>query len=45
MGLARVLATSGGQDSIQPLEELSRQPDPEVSKEALRALRLVKSRS
>ena len=45
MGLARVLATSGGQDSIQPLEELARHPDPEVSKEALRALRLVKSRS
>ncbi|MGD0578374.1 MAG: HEAT repeat domain-containing protein [Bryobacteraceae bacterium] len=45
MGLARALAVSGGKDSIPPLEELSRHPDPEVSKEALRALRLVNSRS
>ncbi len=45
IGLARVLAISGGPDSIPPLEELSRNPDPEVSREALRALRLVRSRS
>jgi len=45
MGLARVLAASGAQDSIAPLEELSRNADPEVSREALRALRLVKSRT
>jgi HEAT repeat protein len=45
IGLARVLALSGGPDSVPALEELSRHPDPEVSREALRALRLVRSRS
>ena len=45
MGLANVLAVSGGQDSVPALEQLSRNSDPEVSKEALRALRLIRSRS
>lgn len=45
MGLAGVLAQSGGKDSIAPLEQLSRSPDPEVGKEALRAIRLINARS
>jgi len=45
MGLAGVLAQSGGQDSIAPLEQLSRNADPAISKEALRALRLIRTRS
>ncbi len=45
MGLAGVLAQSGGQDSIAPLEQLSRNADPAVSKEALRALRLIRTRT
>jgi HEAT repeat protein len=45
MGLAGVLAQSGGKDSIAPLEELSRNPDPAVGKEALRAVRMINSRN
>jgi HEAT repeat protein len=45
MGLAGVLATSGGKDSVAPLEQLSRHPDPEVGKEALRAIRMINARS
>jgi hypothetical protein len=45
MGLADVLAVSGGQDSVPALEQLSRNSDPAVSKEALRALRLIRTRS
>jgi len=45
MGLAGVLAQSGGKDSIAPLEELSRNPDPAVGKEALRAIRMINSRN
>jgi len=44
MGLADVLAMSGGKDSIAPLEQLSRNPDPEVAMEALRAIRLINTR-
>ena len=36
-GLAQVFATSGGQDSIAPLDALSQDPDTEVSQEGLRA--------
>lgn len=44
MGLAGVLAVSGGKDSIAALEQLSRNPDPEVGKSALRAIRMINSR-
>jgi HEAT repeat protein len=45
MGLAGVLAQSGGKDSLAPLEQLSRNPDPAVGREALRAIRLINARS
>ncbi len=45
MGLAGVLAQSGGKDSIPTLEQLSRSADPEVGKEALRAIRLINART
>ena len=44
MGLAGVLASCGGKDSVQPLQELSRNTDPEISREALRALRMINAR-
>jgi HEAT repeat protein len=44
-GLADVLAISGAKDSLPPLEELSRNPDPTVSRQALRAIRLINSRT
>jgi len=43
-GLAQVLSVSGGQDSIAPLEALSKDSPPEVSEEATRALRNVRAR-
>jgi len=43
-GLAQVLSVSGGQDSIAPLEALSRDSTPEVSEEATRALRNLRAR-
>ncbi len=45
IGLADVLAISGGKDSIPPLEKLARNPDPEVGTSALRAIRLFRSRT
>jgi HEAT repeat protein len=45
MGLAGVLAQSGGKDSIAPLEELSRNPDPAIGREALRAIRMINART
>jgi hypothetical protein len=45
MGLAGVLGLSGGRDSVQPLEQLSRNPDPEIGREALRALRMINART
>jgi HEAT repeat protein len=44
IGLAAVLARSGDQSSIPELEKLSKDTDPEVGKEALRALRTLQSR-
>jgi len=44
IGLARVLASSGAQDSIAPLESLSADTDPEVSQEAFRALKNLRAR-
>jgi HEAT repeat protein len=43
-GLTQALSASGGQDSIAPLEALSRDPLPEVSEEATRALRNLRAR-
>jgi HEAT repeat protein len=43
-GLAQVLSVSGGQDSIAPLEALSKDTIPEVSQEATRALRNLRAR-
>lgn len=42
--LAQVFANSGGQDSIAPLEALSNDPTAEVSQEARRSLRNLRSR-
>ena len=43
-GIAQALANSGGEDSIPFLEKLSRDQDAEVAREALRALRILRSR-
>jgi len=44
IGLARVFAASGGEDSVAPLETLSADTDTEVSEEARRALRNLRAR-
>ena len=44
IGLAGVLARSGDKASIPELEKLSKDSDPEVGKEALRALRTLQAR-
>ncbi len=43
-GLAQVLAASGDRESIPYLETLSKDPDPDVSKEALRSLQNLRTR-
>jgi HEAT repeat protein len=43
-GLAEVLAASGGQDSVAPLEALSQDPDSEVSQSGLRAVKNLRAR-
>lgn len=43
-GLAEALAASGGQDAIEPLEALSRDPDTQVSQEGLRAVKNLRAR-
>lgn len=43
-GIARVLAASGDQRSLEHLEALSRDADEEVAREALEALRTLRSR-
>jgi HEAT repeat protein len=43
IGLAGVLAHSGDQASIAELQKLTNDPDPEVSKEALRAVRTLQA--
>jgi HEAT repeat protein len=43
-GLAEVLAASGGQDAVAPLEALSQDTDTEVSQEGLRALKNLRAR-
>jgi HEAT repeat protein len=44
IGLARVLARSGDKASVAYLERLSRDPDPEVAKEGLTAMRNLQAR-
>jgi HEAT repeat protein len=44
IGLARVLARSGDKASVPYLEKLSRDPDPEVAKEGLTAMRNLQAR-
>jgi HEAT repeat protein len=44
MGLAGVLALSGDQASVAELQKLTNDPDPDVSKEALRAVRTLQAR-
>ena len=43
-GLAEVLAASGGQDAVAPLEALSQDPDTEVSQAGLRAVKNLRAR-
>jgi HEAT repeat protein len=44
IGLARVLAVSGDKESVAHLEKTSRDPDPEVAQEGLRAVRNLQAR-
>ena len=44
IGLARVLARSGDRESLPYLEKISRDPDPEVAKEGLIAVRNLQAR-
>ncbi|MEO8595823.1 MAG: HEAT repeat domain-containing protein [Candidatus Solibacter sp.] len=44
IGLARVLAVSGDSESVAHLEKVSRDPDPEVAQEGLRALKNLQAR-
>jgi len=44
IGLARVLSRSGDRQSVPYLQKLSRDPDPEVAKEGLTALRNLQAR-
>lgn len=43
-GLAQVFAQSGDQDSIAPLEALSKDPDNDISQEAFRSLKSLRAR-
>jgi HEAT repeat protein len=43
-GLAQVLAASGSEDAMAPLEALSQDPDAEVSQEGLRAVKNLRAR-
>ncbi len=43
-GLAQVLAASGGQDAVAPLEALSQDTDADVSQEGLRAVKNLRAR-
>jgi hypothetical protein len=44
IGLARVLAVSGDKESVSHLEKVSRDADPEVAQEGLRAMRNLQAR-
>lgn len=43
-GLAEIFASSGGQDSVAPLEALSQDPDSDVSRAGLRAVKNLRAR-
>ncbi len=43
-GIAYALSASGAADAVEPLEALMRDPDPTVGTEAVRALRILRSR-
>ena len=43
-GLAEVLAASGGEDAVAPLQALSQDPDPEISQAGLRAVKNLHAR-
>jgi hypothetical protein len=43
-GLAEVLAASGAQDAVAPLQALSQDPDTEVSEAGLRAIKNLRAR-
>lgn len=44
IGLAQVLAASGDRESLQYVEKLSKDSDPEVAEEGVRALRILRAR-
>ena len=44
IGLARVMARSGSQDSVTPLEKVSQDTDADVAQEGVRALRNLRAR-
>jgi len=44
IGLCGVLANSGDKESVEELQKLNRDPDAEVQKEALRAVRTIQNR-
>ena len=44
IGISGILATSGDQSSVAELEKLSHDPDADVAKEALRAMRTLQAR-
>ena len=43
-GLARVLAASGDRNSLPQIEWMTKDPDPEVAQEAIRAMRILQAR-
>ncbi len=44
IGIAQALGASGGQDSVQYLEWISKDPDSEVAEQGIRALRILRAR-
>jgi hypothetical protein len=44
IGLARVMAVSGDKESLPHLEKVSRDTDPEVAQEGLRAVKNLQAR-
>ena len=44
LGLTEILGERGGKDSVEPLENLSKDADAEVASASLRALRVLRLR-
>jgi HEAT repeat protein len=44
LGIGRILSVSGDRESVVHLEQLSKDPDPEVAQESLRAVRNLRTR-